>query len=139
MKKEIFWAIFIGFIVGLLITFGIWQANKAIKNNLPQLSQTNEPNPTPEANRPTLTILSPPNELLSKEPKTSLKGHYLPEAKIAVVYEKGEKITNCDKDGNFEMEIDLIAGENIIDVYGFSKDGDEVKQTLSVVHSTAEF
>lgn len=138
MKKEIFWAVFIGFIVGLLITFGIWQANKAIKNTLPKQEQTEEPNPTEEANKPVLTILSPPNELLSKEAKTEINGHYLPEAQIAIVYEKGEIIVACDKDGNFETEIDLIAGENIIDIYGFSKDGDEAKQTLTLVHSTVE-
>ena len=33
MKKEILIAILIGFILGLIITFGIWTANKSLKDN----------------------------------------------------------------------------------------------------------
>jgi len=137
MQKEVFLAIFIGFVIGLLVTFGVWQANKAIKT-------TTAPTPTPtvqevpEITKPILNILTPANEYLSKEPKITLKGSYAPDSQIVVIFEKGEKILKAEKDGNFETEIDLVLGENLIEVYGFTKEGEEAKQTLTIVHSTAE-
>lgn len=138
MQKEVFLAIFIGFIIGLLITFGVWQANKAIKT-------TATPTPIPvskelpeEVKKPVLTILSPQNEFLSKEGKITLSGSYAPESQIAVIFEKGEKILKTDENGNFETEISLILGENLIEIYGFTQEGDEAKQTLTIVYSTAE-
>lgn len=138
MQKEVFLAIFIGFIVGLLITFGLWQANKAIKSTLPQNSIDSPVTPTAEVFKPTLNILSPAPEFLSKESKINLKGSYAPEAQIAVLMEKGEKIIQADSGGVFETEIELILGENQIEVSGFTKGGEEAKQVIMIVYSTAE-
>jgi len=137
MQKEVFFAIFFGFIIGILVTFGAWQANKAIKTN-------STPTPTPTISeitqpvKPSLNILSPANEFLSKDSKVVVRGTYIPDSQIAVIYEGGEKIIKTDSDGSFETEISLILGENQIEFYGFTKEGEEAKQILTIVHSTAE-
>jgi len=94
MQKEVLGAIFIGFLIGLVITFGVWQANKAIKSSstLPTAGEiTPSESPTGEVNKPVLNIVSPANELLTKEATVTVKGTYLPGAQIVIFYEKGEK------------------------------------------------
>ncbi|MCJ7829738.1 hypothetical protein MUP50_01460, partial [Patescibacteria group bacterium] len=70
MKKEILIAIIIGFVLGLVITFGIWTANKSLKEGTStQSSQITEnetnitPSPQAEEKLP-LTIISPENNAL---------------------------------------------------------------------------
>lgn len=139
MQKEVFLAIFVGFAIGLLVTFGVWKANLALKSvGTPIPTVVPEEQEVPQISKPTLNILSPPNELLSKDSKITLKGSYAPSSQIAVIYEKGEKILTADENGDFETEISLILGENLIEVYGFTKDGNEAKQILTIVHSTAD-
>ena len=139
MQKEVISAILVGFIIGLLITFGIWKANQAITSTAsisPQPSLTE--NPTPELSKTKLDISSPVNDFLSKEDKVSVKGTYLPNAEMVIISEKDQKTVKSDEEGNFEIEVSLILGENQIQVYGFTKEGEEVKQVLSIVYSTAE-
>lgn len=138
MQKEVFLAIFIGFLIGLLITFGIWQANKAIKSTAGPTPPVSVVEVSPEVAKPTLSLLTPADEFLSKEAKVTIKGSYVPNSQIVMISEKGEKILESDKDGVFETEISLVLGENQIEVYGFTKEGDEAKQTLTIVYSTAE-
>lgn len=138
MQKEVFLAIFIGFLIGLLITFGIWQANKAIKSTAGPTPPVSVIEVSPEVAKPTLSLLTPADEFLSKEAKVTIKGSYVPNSQIVIISEKGEKILESDKDGVFETEISLVLGENQIEVYGFTKEGDEAKQTLTIVYSTAE-
>lgn len=138
MQKEVFLAIFIGFLIGLLITFGIWQANKAIKSTAGPTPPVSVVEVSPEVAKPTLSLLTPADEFLSKEAKVTIKGSYVPNSQIVIISEKGEKILESDKDGVFETEISLVLGENQIEVYGFTKEGDEAKQTLTIVYSTAE-
>jgi len=139
MQKEVLLAIFVGFLIGLLLTFGIWKANQAIKSTgIPTPSIIQEEESVPEIIKPTLSILSPPNELLTKEGKITLKGSYAPDSLIAIIYEKGEKIINTDEKGAFETELNLILGENQIEIYAFTKEGEEAQQILTIVYSTVE-
>jgi len=138
MQKEVFLAIFIGFIIGLAITFGVWQANQVIKTaNSPTPGVTSEPTIS-EVSQPKLNLSSPANDFLSKEKKVSLAGNYAPNSFISVIFETGEKIVETDETGAFETEIDLILGENQIEVQGLTKEGSSEKQTLTIVYSTAE-
>lgn len=139
MQKEVISAILVGFVIGLLITFGIWKANQAITSTAsisPQPSLTE--NPTPELPKTKLDISSPVNDFLSKEDKVLIKGTYLPNAEMVIISEKDQKTVKSDDKGNFETEVNLILGENQIQVYGFNKEGEEAKQVISVVYSTAE-
>jgi len=141
MKKEIIIAIVIGFALGLLITFGIWTANKAIKNKPTPTEETElitPIEPTPTATEFSLTIISPEDDSLINTNKVELKGSTVANAVIVIAEEKGEKIIEADGEGSFATEISLIAGTNEIKITAFNSEGDEVSKTLSLVYSTKE-
>lgn len=144
MKKEVLLAIIIGFALGLVIVFGVWTANKALKQ--PPTTSTETPEElavTPEITSIpegaiSLKITSPENNTISEKEKINLAGQTVATATIAILYDKGEKLLNADDDGAFTTEITLNAGSNEITVTAFDKDGNEATQKLIVVYSTAE-
>lgn len=141
MKKEIIIAIVIGFALGLLITFGIWTANKAIKNKPTPTEETElitPIEPTPTATEFSLTIISPEDDSLINTNKVELKGSTVANAVIVIAEENGEKIIEADGEGSFATELVLIAGTNEIKITAFNSEGDEVSKTLSLVYSTKE-
>lgn len=142
MRKEVFLAIIFGFGLGLVITFGAWSANKALKiQQEKQTSNTvafNEPTSEkiPESSALTLTVLKPENESIIKTEKTVVSGSTLPNLTVVILWEKSEIITKADNEGNFDIEITLIPGINEITVKAFSENGDEISKTVSTVFST---
>jgi len=139
MRKEVLIAIIIGFGLGLVITFGIWTANKALKETGPTTAPTEEvevtPTPTPTLE---LVITSPENNTISEKEIIEVSGQTTPNAIIAITYPEGEKLFEADEDGSFSTEISLIGGDNLIEISAFNDEGDEATKTLTVVYSTAE-
>ena len=147
MKKEVFLAIAIGFALGLVITFGIWTANKSLKNlpkssPAPSIAPQSEVGPTPApTNQVTgnlLTITSPADEALVNTPKITLTGTAVPSSIITVIYEDGQVVTTADASGNFSLDVPLVGGYNIIKVTAFDKSGASSEQTLTVTYTTAK-
>lgn len=140
MRKEVLIAIIIGFGLGLVITFGIWTANKALKETAPATTAPTEevevtPMPAPTLE---LVITSPENNTISEKEIVELSGQTAPRAIIAITYPEGEKLLEADEDGSFSTEISLIGGDNLIKISAFNDEGDETTKTLTVVYSTAE-
>lgn len=141
MRKEVLIAIIIGFGLGLVITFGIWTANKALKETAPTTTAPVEegaeitPTPAPALE---LVITSPENNTVSEEEMIEVSGQTAPSAIVAITYPEGEKLLEADEDGSFSTEISLIGGDNLIEISAFNEEGDEATKTLTVVYSTAE-
>jgi len=140
MKKEVLIAIIIGFGLGLVITFGIWTANRALKEAHPQQEAPLEvkevtPTPTPGLS---LFITSPEDNSISNQEAIEVKGKTAPEAVVVILYQEGEKILEADENGNFKTEISLAGGSNEIKIAAYDQEGNEVSKTLMVVYSTAE-
>lgn len=141
MRKEVVIAIILGFALGLVITFGIWKANKALRKEevveepVVVATVTPEPTPMPEF---ALEIFSPEDEGISSEDKVTITGKTLPDSVVAVIYEKGEEIVETDSVGNFEVEVTLVSGTNEIKIVAFGPEGEEVSKDLNIVYSTAE-
>lgn len=142
MKKEVLVAIIIGFGLGLVITFGIWTANKALKETGPKKEATPEqateetiPTPTPTH---IIVINSPEDNSISNKEKIEITGKTTPTATVAILYEGGEKIIEADSEGGFSVEISLIGGSNEITIVAYDPEGNEASKTLTVVYSTAE-
>jgi len=141
MRKEVLVAIIIGFGLGLVITFGIWTANKALKEAAPETAPPTEeevevsPSPIPVIE---LIITTPENNIISEEEIIEVAGQTIPKAIIAITYPEGEKLLEADEDGRFSTEISLVGGDNLIEISAFNKQGDEATKTLTVVYSTAE-
>lgn len=142
MKKEVFLAIAIGFALGLVITFGIWTANKSLKN-LPQPSPTTtslvpSPTPTNQLTNNQLTISTPEDESLTSSDTVTVSGKATAGSTVVITYEDGEKVVPTDASGNFTSAIDLISGYNIITVFAYDTAGNESSQSLTVTYSTAK-
>ena len=142
MKKEILIAIIIGFILGLIITFGIWTANKSLKNGVQNKQKTEEnlPTPTPSQNEEGifLEITSPlNNDIISKEDIT-IEGQTKPQAVIAIIYQEGEELIQADSQGNFSADITLVGGANEIQISAYDDQNNEAKKTLDLIYSTAK-
>lgn len=142
MRKEVLFAIVIGFSLGLLMTFGVWTANKAMnqtqtKKEVPQ-EQTIVPSPS-QQNQLTLSITSPEDNTVSEEENISISGSTKAGAVVVVIYPEGEKILEANDNGQFSTSISLSSGSNDIEVSAYDKEGNKDTKTLSVVYSTAEF
>ena len=146
MRKEVVIAIVLGFGLGLVITFGIWTANRAIQEEpAPAPTETEEISPTPAEETPTpvpttleLEILEPENNSISTKNEIELNGTSIPGAVVVVFYEEGEKIIQADQDGQFMTTIPLIGGANQIKVKTFDEMGNEAEETLEIIFSTAK-
>lgn len=141
MRKEVLLSIVIGFAVGLAATFGIYQANKSVKNAQQiqsPVAQTIAEEVTDTPVSPSLSLAAPLDQSVTNEKKTLLSGLASSEIPLIILYETGEKIIMSDKKGNFETEIPLDSGENEIEVKAFFENGEIQTKKITVVYTTAE-
>lgn len=141
MRKEVILAIVIGFALGLVITFGVWTANQALKEKkveTPTTSETTPPTGTPPAATFILDITSPEDGALVNEAKVMVSGRTQPDSTITITSEKGEDIVLAGADGTFANEVNLLNGTNEITITAFNLEGEEVTKTINLVYSTAE-
>ena len=144
MKKEVFLAISIGFVLGLLITFGIWTANKNLKpvpsSLTDRISPTPLPSPvpgTPSAASVTLTITSPKqDELLTNSNQLTLSGQTQAGNTVAVLHESGQKLLTADSSGNFSLDLTLEGGYNRLNIISFDSAGNSASRELLITYST---
>lgn len=144
MKKEVLIAIIIGFGLGLVITFGIWSANRNVTER--EISTASGQPVTPLPTRPVespdhnlfLTLDNPVNELLTNGETLTVSGETLTGLPVVILTDRSEVVTQADTAGNFSTEIDLTAGVNYLTVIAVTEQGEEVKKEVSVVYSTAE-
>jgi len=114
MKKEVALAIIIGFAIGLVITYGIYTAQKALQSHtVTDSSSKPTTDQTPEQDR-TLHIVSPENETVASEKSTTLAGTTSPNSYVVILTTDQEYLTQADENGNFAKEITLEAGANYI-------------------------
>jgi hypothetical protein len=137
VRKEVLIAIIIGFGLGLVITFGIWTANKALREAAPKVTPAPEVTPTPTPAF-SLTVTSPEDNALYAEETIEVSGATAPGAIIVILYQEGEKILEADSEGKFSTEITLAGGANEIKISAYDQEGNEAEKTLTVVYSTAE-
>lgn len=141
MRKEVLIAIIIGFGLGLVITFGIWTANRALKGapSTPAPSKEEEAiTPTSAPQEFSLIITSPEDESISTQEKIEVAGKTTPDITVVILYQEGEKIIQADSQGSFSSEITLVGGANQIEITAYDQDGNEVSKIINVVYSTAE-
>lgn len=146
MKKEVLVAIGVGFGLGLVITFGIWTANKSLKQlGAPKVAASplpvkTVPSPTPVTETTSdLTITSPENEALVNKSTLTVTGKFLPIFPVTITYEDDETIVETDASGSFSADIVLIGGYNTIVITGIDlSTGVESSQTLIITYTTAK-
>ncbi len=138
MKKEVIVAIVFGFIIGLTIAFGAYNANKSLQQakNKPTPSSpaaSNQQNNTP-TNK--LVIKEPEENIVIRDNEATVSGQAEPYATIAVMAENGEELLTTDSQGLFSTQIGLISGTNEIKVVTIDKNDKVEEQIIPVVYST---
>lgn len=139
MRKEVLVAILIGAILGGAVAFGIWRANLFLvpKKETVQTEQT----PPPAGGQITqetssLITTQPENNSIISEGKVTIKGAAVPNSIVVILTNSKDLVTQADKDGTFEQEIELEGGPNEIMVTAYDNNGNETTQTLTLVYST---
>lgn len=148
MKKEVFLAISIGFVLGLIITFGIWTANKSLKQ-LPAGAITPSPSPVataPGTNQPAptsvpttsgaLTVTAPDDEFLTNTAKVTVTGKATANSPVVILYETGDVSLTTDASGNFTADVPLEGGYNLITVIAYDANGTQSSITRTVTYTT---
>jgi len=145
MKKEILISILVGFGIGLIITFFIYSSSK-IKNPVFESPVSGSLTPYPLNNLSpsafqslqNISLITPIDQSIVKEPKTTVSGTTTPGSTIIILWDKGEKVLTANNKGNFETEISLDSGENEIEIQSYSDTGEKVSKTVTIVYTTAE-
>ena len=152
MRKEVLVAILLGFGIGLVVTFGIFTARKALTtagsggeqlispDGEPQTPANQTASPTPEIDSGHgVTVTSPNSGAVETTEKITLAGTTTPGSTIAITGGETDTVVISDEKGQFSMEITLVGGDNEIIVVSFSPKGEKAETVLTVVYSTAEF
>jgi hypothetical protein len=141
MKKEVVIAIIAGLILGLIITMGIYTANRSIneqKNKKQAESQplpSFTPNPTSEK---TLNITSHENYDLVDNSEITLSGVAWPKAVVSFLTEGGSFMTEADEEGIFSFTTNLIKGFNEVTIIASDDTGANQSKNMVLTYSTTE-
>jgi len=139
MKKEVLIAIIVGFSLGLIITFGIYRAQKSLKDRAESKNTTQESAQTDGTTNIALSITQPEDGSITDEDIITVGGITKKNALITIISSEDHQTTQADELGNFSVEFSLDAGENQIHITSFSDDDTKQEKTISVVYSTYEF
>ena len=146
--KELIIAIIFGFIIGLIITYGIWTANQVIKQKeqslspvptkaLP-LSETKLSQKTTDNNEFKLNLAQPEVHTLSNAENLIVSGTTQAFANVLIYAEQDHQILVANEQGQFSTEIKLIQGINYLTVTAINDTGQQASLDRTVIYSTTE-
>jgi hypothetical protein len=138
MRKEVLIAIVAGVLFGVILAFGIWRANSALKEK-----STSE-QISPETTLPVTPIpndfdiaLAKPNEydVITSSP-TVISGVTQPDSWVIVSGNDEDFYLKSDETGKFDQEVELTGGVNQFIITSYNQEGKSVSENLLIVYST---
>ena len=140
MRKEIIFAIIAGIIFGLVVAFGVWRANSVIKQNTPDNTSVTLASPTPsttvsETDLP-IRLNSPQEKDVITASPASFSGNTKPLVWVVASTADEDFLVKSDKDGNFNIEVELSPGLNEVSLTAIDSSGEKSEQRLQLVYST---
>lgn len=138
MRKEVIAAVVTGIILGVIVAFGVWRANIALKPESQRQSESPSPSPSEQAQTREfgLTIAKPEqNQVITQSP-LSVSGITRAGSWVTISGEEEDYIIQADDKGEFIEEIELTGGVNQLVVTAFNEEGEETSQNLTLVYST---
>lgn len=148
MKKEVMIAVTLGLIVGLVIAVGMYRAQRAVDEGIPEHTallpdQLGTPLPsnllTDKEDSDTLRVVQPPDEFLSRTEEINVSGQTTPNTPIVVLHNEQEIVGSSDEQGNFSLPLTLKAGSNILHIRALHSDKDPSEVLRTVVYSSVAF
>jgi len=136
MRKEVIIAVVLGFLLGLVLTFGFWTANQAIKERKTEKTNkiiTATPTPSPQVS---FSINQPQNNLVTSNSKIEVAGQASPDSVIIAFSEDNQTFCVSDPDGFYSLSFPLVKGSNKITVKSINKLDEVEEKNLMVVYST---
>ncbi len=138
MRKEILLAIIAGALFGVVIAFGVWRANTALKPKVDLTTTEVEPTTTisPEITELKMVIAKPEELDVITESSTKVEGATKPNVWIAISAEEEDFILRSNDKGEFNQEVDLVGGVNEIIIAVFDEDRNSIEEEIMLVYST---
>lgn len=133
MKKEMLIAVVIGFLLGLVITYGVYRLRIAHNRRPNTPAATATPSATQTATDSLLTIHSPDDGLVQKEKQLTVTGSTIPESYVVLFVNNNENIRESDSEGNFSFEVTLDEGSNILSIQVLTEEGKTITKERTVV------
>ncbi len=133
MRKEVLFAILAGLVFGLIIAFGVWRANIALR---PGDDSSTQESPPPSQTDFGITIAKPQELQVITISPTTLSGITKPGVLVAISAEDEDYVVTADENGEFEIDIDVTGGVNEIIITAFDENGTTVEEKLVLVYST---
>ncbi len=135
MKKEMLIAIVIGFLLGLIITFGVYRlrvaGNRSQSNLMP--SPTTSASPAVDS---LITIHSPAEGAIQEEKSATVTGSTIPDSYVVLFVNNTEYVRQSDEVGNFSFEVELADGSNLLTVHVLADDGQVITKERTVIVTT---
>ncbi len=139
MKKEVLIAIIVGFSLGLIITFGIYRAQKSLSERAESKNTDQNTTQIESTANISLSITQPEDGSITNKDTITIGGISKKNALITIISPEDHKSVQADELGNFSVEFSLDVGENQIHISSFSDDNTKQEKTISVVYSSYEF
>ena len=137
MRKEVIVAIILGFIVGITIAFGVYNANQSLKKAKISPSPSTAGDTIPSSKpKTTLVISEPEDNLVFRDNEATVSGQTAPQAVVAIMTEQDNGLVLADNEGVFSTSINLISGANEIKVISIDSSGNKEEKSINVVYST---
>ena len=137
MKKEVFFAIFLGLLLGVIITYGLYRARTTLlsKPNTNILNAT--PSPLPKTSPlGSLSITSPDDETIQSTSDLTVAGTTQANSFVVIIVNDEDHITTADASGAFSVEVTLDKGSNVILIKSMDEDGKLVEDERTVIYTT---
>lgn len=140
MKKEVLLAIVLGLIVGLVITYGIYNARKAVQTISSAVQQVDlQDDVIMEATDSGVLVLNAPEDnSIQVLTESAASGTTYPNSDVIVFVNNTAIFSKADTKGTFQLPLSLEAGSNIITAVSIDPEGKQARQTRLVVVSSAD-
>jgi hypothetical protein len=139
VRKEILFAVIAGVVFGVIVAFGVWRANSALKST-PTTTSAPASGPTTAPVSATgeleLTLAKPEENDVIVESPVILSGVTRAGSWITISGQEEDHILKADASGAFSQEVNLVGGVNTIAVSSFDDKGKSIQKYLTVVFSS---
>ncbi|MDO5561634.1 MAG: hypothetical protein Q4G02_02570 [bacterium] len=139
MKKEILLVIALGICVALGVTFFIYQKqqnNNELNSPIASASPTAENLVTlPEKPADPINLTFPENEAVFEDKAITVIGTTTANTPVVIFINQKDFFTQSDADGNFQLDVNLESGSNIIKGVIVDENGQQQTNQIIVVYS----